>query len=659
MKYKDRRQRGPDQPVEFLEFRPTLVPSILVNKLWADEGTSVLWRRYPHLVALKDMGVERKQWYARKVESAFIMSPPDSIEDLTYLEGLDWPCLRTLELEVDWRRHGTSLTRVLHDRLEYLELSGAQSGGSEYVAHVVFPAFLVPCSNLKSIHIGPDFIDPRDPLDSQTLCDLLASRPSIKDVQIMNARFASNDTLFQFLCKHQGHETLEIDLEPGLSLLPFFFQTNKLFSSLQRLHIMCYPEIALAMPLHVASITDLSIDIARIPDRQAQDGDIIVLDDLLAALTQCKHLQLLKVNVGQLAVGFPSANALPTLSGQSLAKLVKGCSQLKDINLLASEPASIDGSKISIADFEDFCKGAPNLTNLSLKFHPGTTVSLEESALQSLGKHCQHLEVLRLKITIQLPLLTASNALSPPLVLNDCIPDATQFRNDKKSHETQAPPDSRKHVDIEPFATQATTSTKPLLPNLTHLALARPQSVLSIASEPYAASMISQSSAEIDPTLEQDLVRCWAHSLLVHFPHLEILEAWGDWTGHDNDSLNYFLPLQEPLASTWEFLSGVEQDLWEDGEDVDKVGLAGLADDFDERISFDSRGSGDWDRASLMNEFPEDDEYESEYLNTYDEEPEDMPTPIDGRHAWAEHTEEKLAAVRADYDEGIQNLGVV
>jgi hypothetical protein len=43
MKYKERRQYGPEQPVEFLEFRPTLVPAILVNKLWAEEGTSILW----------------------------------------------------------------------------------------------------------------------------------------------------------------------------------------------------------------------------------------------------------------------------------------------------------------------------------------------------------------------------------------------------------------------------------------------------------------------------------------------------------------------------------------------------------------------------------------------------------------------------------------
>jgi hypothetical protein len=89
MKYKDRRQNGPDQPVEFLEFRPTLVPSICVNKLWAEAGTSVLWKRYPHLPSMRDMSVERRQWYAAKVERIFVLSPPpESGENLAYLEQL-------------------------------------------------------------------------------------------------------------------------------------------------------------------------------------------------------------------------------------------------------------------------------------------------------------------------------------------------------------------------------------------------------------------------------------------------------------------------------------------------------------------------------------------------------------------------------------------
>lgn len=144
MKYKDRRQYGPDQPVEFLEFRPTLVPSILVNKLWADEGTSILWRRYPHLPALKEMALERRQYYANKVHQLFAMSPAAGDADtLAYLDELNWPNLKSLELEVDFQRHGVKFMRMLHPNLETLELLGYQSGDSRYFAEMVLPAVFV------------------------------------------------------------------------------------------------------------------------------------------------------------------------------------------------------------------------------------------------------------------------------------------------------------------------------------------------------------------------------------------------------------------------------------------------------------------------------------------------------------------------------------
>ena len=144
MTYKDRRQYGPDQPVEFLEFRPTLVPSILVNRLWADAGTSILWRRYPHLPALKDMSLERKQYYASKVHHVFALSPPPESTDLpNYLEGLTWPNLRILELEVDFMRHGVYFASMLDAGLEQLEISGFQSGGPKDFSEVVLSALLV------------------------------------------------------------------------------------------------------------------------------------------------------------------------------------------------------------------------------------------------------------------------------------------------------------------------------------------------------------------------------------------------------------------------------------------------------------------------------------------------------------------------------------
>jgi hypothetical protein len=144
MKYKDRRQYGPDQPVEFLEFRPTLVPSILVNRLWADAGTSILWRRYPHLPALKEMSFERRQYYANKVQRVFALSPPlGDADPLDYLDGLAWPNLKTLELEVDIMRHGIRFASMVHSGLERLEILGFQSGDSNYFSEVILPALLV------------------------------------------------------------------------------------------------------------------------------------------------------------------------------------------------------------------------------------------------------------------------------------------------------------------------------------------------------------------------------------------------------------------------------------------------------------------------------------------------------------------------------------
>jgi len=144
MKYRSRRQYGPDEPVEFLEFRPTLVPSILVIKLFCDEGTSILWRRYPHLPALGEMPVERRQYYANKVQHVFAMSPPPgNIESLEVLRELSWPGLKSLELEVDFSRHGHCFTSMLHSGLAHLELSGVQSADSKFFCETVLPSLLV------------------------------------------------------------------------------------------------------------------------------------------------------------------------------------------------------------------------------------------------------------------------------------------------------------------------------------------------------------------------------------------------------------------------------------------------------------------------------------------------------------------------------------
>ncbi|OAL06484.1 hypothetical protein IQ06DRAFT_483 [Phaeosphaeriaceae sp. SRC1lsM3a] len=623
MKYKDRRQGGPDQPVEFLEFRPTLVPAILVNRLWGDEGTSILWKRYPFLPALARMQLDRRQFYAAKIESVFVLSPSlANGEDLAYLHDLKWPALRCLEVDVDWQKDGAHIQNMLHAELENIDISGERLGGSSYIVEAVLATVFARCTSLRAIHIGPDAILPEDPVHNQDLSNLLDSYHTIREIGIMKANIFGKDLLFGRLSQRQGLESLDIDLDPSLQLLPLLREPadlSPLFESLRNLHIMCYPEIALALGSHLPHIERLSMDIARIPSRPVQDADYSTLTDILQTLVHFKHLQMLKVNIGQLAADFPSSTSLPTLNGEVLIQLATSCPKLNDVTLLASEPAAIDASDVSSQQFEQFCERLAELKHLSLKVHPGTTLALEESALQSLGRHCKRLETLRLKIALQLPNLVTIKATTSPHTSND---------EHKEDPITGIP--AAEYVEIKAFATDAPTPATSLFPHLTHLALARPQTLLSVAASTYSASTTSHASSAVDPWVEAELVQCWAQSLLRHFPRLDILEAWSDWTGHDNDSLNYFLPLHEPLASTWEFLSGIEQDLWDDGHEHNADEPERWDEDFEEGISFDSRGSGDWDRASLVNEFPED-FADSGYLETYDEEPEDMITPIDDR----------------------------
>ncbi|CAA9962410.1 hypothetical protein PTMSG1_05784 [Pyrenophora teres f. maculata] len=627
MKYKDRRQRGPDQPVEFLVFRPTLMPSILVNKLWAEEGTSILWNSYPHLPALRDMTIDRRQWYANKAEKLFVLEPKESDGSLAYLEQLDWPNLKTLELELDWQRHEKAFKSMLHATLQDLELHGLQTGGSQYIAGSILPALSASCSNLRSICFGPDIVKHEDPVHEQKLLDLLDSIPSITDVQINNAGFSSKDTLFKRLSQRPGLETLHIDLDPGLQLLSSFTGCNAFsspFSALKRLHIKCYPEMALALAPHLQHVEEMLLDIARIPHHAQQSHDVNILDDVLGAFSQCPDLQSFQVNIGQLSRDFPSVVSHPVLSGIALVKLATGCPKLRDINLVASEPSAINGSMISKLQFEAFTRKLPQLVSLTLKLHPQTAIRLESTALGSLGRNCPLLKILRLKVALHLPDLQSpgdpSNSQPVEPSSHDTSEDDSILRRPSIAINGHQRGPS---LDFEQLV-ESRIPTGPLFSNLTYLAFARPQSILSIASDTYTVSSNSQSSSALDPLLEEDLVRSWARPLAVHFPRLEVLETWGDWAGQDNESSNYFLPREELLASTWEFLSGVEQDLWEDGDD-DELDESTWVEPSTERYSI---VSADWDLASFVNEFPdENDVGSSVYLEPYEEEPEGMITP--------------------------------
>ncbi|KAJ8115283.1 hypothetical protein OPT61_g3037 [Boeremia exigua] len=555
---KCRHQRSPEYPVELLELRQSLLPVILVNKLWAEVATCIAWRLSPNVSALKWMQHDRRQLYANKVEQLQLSDAQDeSGIEFEYIKDLEWPNLKSLELDLDWQLHQHNLRGLLHANLERLIVTGMQSGGSTYVAHVTLPALFAPCRKLRRIQFGSDTFSSQDPVHASFLACHLDMLPKLEEVDVLMSGIVGKDLLFGHLSKYIGLKSMAIDLDPGLRTLPLFSGPHALqkpFSTLERLQIVCDPEIALALPAHLFTLKELRLAVERQSSGEIRLSDLSILDDIITSLLVCPNLELLEVNVGNLAMGFPTAQLSLLVSGAVLVKLASCCPKLQNIDLAALDPSSIDGSGISSGHFEEFCKGLPNLEELSLKLHPTTATILQTTALPSLARHCPKLEVLRIGVPLQLPNLPLYGGVSPPVAHGDVItPPQTKYDQRPDSH--QAMSSTIKLVAaIDTPSTSPLTASVSLFPNLIQLAFARPETLLSKGSE-------------ITLAAEEDLIHAWAQSLFTHFPLLEQLDAWGDSTGRNHRSMSYILPMEDILETTWEFLSGIEQSLWEDGDE--------------------------------------------------------------------------------------------
>ena len=245
----------------------------------------------------------------------------------------------------------------------------------------------------------------------------------------------------------------------------------------------------------------------------------------------------------------------------------------------------------------------------------------------ALAKHCRHLQAVRVGIPLQLPLLLerASDPAPNP------EPNLTTVTVEKRDISTLRVVETSTETHLSPVspapAMTPPPQVRPFFPHITQLAFARPETSFShpfIPETPFTPTL--------SPSIEEAIVDDWATALATHFPRLEMLEAWGDWSGKDKDVLAYLLPLEEVLATMWEFLSGAEQDLWGHDDDSDALEMleGEAADGFsdfdvspgqhDDGVFSGLTSPNDWEKASFMNEFPEAGDADSGYQEYYEEE---------------------------------------
>lgn len=201
-------------------------------------------------------------------------------------------------------------------------------------------------------------------------------------------------------------------------------------------------------------------------------------------------------------------------------------------------------------------------------------------------------------VPLQLPDLPLYNGVSQHETPSDIItPPQTKYDQRPDSHQANQPMLStiRLVPTIDTRSAAPSIASVALFPNLTQLAFPRPETLLS-------------RGCAITLANEEDLVHAWAQSLFTHFPLLEQLDAWGDFTGRNNRSMSYVLPMEDILETTWEFLSGVEQSLWHDEDEEEESDTFSPA-SFGQDAYVLSPGPyerlvvSDWEMASRMEEY--------------------------------------------------------
>ncbi|KAM0798402.1 hypothetical protein BDR22DRAFT_860017 [Usnea florida] len=103
----------------------TLFAALQVNRLWAEEATTVLWQNYPSISALIQIhDAERLQYYANKVSHWEIADYEDGPELHRKLQLLRFPRLRQISVRSSYFLDGKKFLRYLQPNLRRLLFVG-------------------------------------------------------------------------------------------------------------------------------------------------------------------------------------------------------------------------------------------------------------------------------------------------------------------------------------------------------------------------------------------------------------------------------------------------------------------------------------------------------------------------------------------------------
>ena len=345
-----------------------LYAALQVNRMWANEAITLLWRVKPPIWAFAQVeGAERLQYYANKISVVDLSDISDDQEGhwtRCKTQGLLFPCLSEIFIDLNNCDCEDVLLRYLQPGLQKLSLRG----------WLIPDDFLTrveeQCPALRSFSLH----SLKDAMTAEHLLRFLNGMPSLVEIVLGNyvgdpmceklsIHLASRPNLVRF-------KTLMLNRIRGMR-----GGIDQLFPDLLFFCCVSRSKVFSQFSHHLTRLTQL---------------DLTVIDaarETIFDICSCTHL----VN---LVLTFRSDSHFDTkthLPPEGLLVLAQSCSHLQTFSVVDDmDVVNNDGAITKITDdvIRDFVKLLPGLTSFSLK----VKTNLTHRALIVLGNGCANLE---------------------------------------------------------------------------------------------------------------------------------------------------------------------------------------------------------------------------------------------------------------------------
>lgn len=355
--------------LEQLKDEKALFAALQVNKLWADEATTLLWRVRPQTLDLaRIQDAERLQYYADKVSFLNIRLDKDQCESHLELQNVLFPRLKELSMDICGCENEQIFLKYLQPHLRKISIHKGP------VSDYYLMQIQARCPALRQL----DLCHVSGTITANGLIDFLSGMHSLAAIHLWGSlEDVNSDEVYIHLASRPNLAALTTgdDKVLTLSLIKRIQEViDQPFPKLVSLICFLESNAFAQFGRHLIGLTDLNLHLVDAASKTIFD------------ICSCTNLVSLALNFYD--SHFDANSHLPP---DGLLALAKSCSHLQIFKATADRVLEADGdSTANITDdtIREFVALLPGLTCLKLNIK----TNLTHRALRFLGEGCAGLK---------------------------------------------------------------------------------------------------------------------------------------------------------------------------------------------------------------------------------------------------------------------------